>query len=153
MIVDLVRNDLSQSCQTGTIKVDALCALERYPAVHHLVSKVSGWLKPTQTPLDCLQNLFPAGSVTGAPKLRSMQIIDKLEPHRRSVYCGSIGYINLNGEVMMNIAIRTLIWSDKAIHCYAGGGITVASDPQAEYQETMDKVYLLLHSLNTTNIG
>src|SRR5690606_42106114 len=108
--------------------------------VHHLVSTVVGRLRSDRHALDLVRGAFPGGSITGAPKVRAMQIIEQLEPQRRSVYCGAIGYINSSGDMDTNIAIRTLICSDGHIHCQAGGGIVADSDADSEYQETLDKV-------------
>lgn len=148
MIVDLMRNDLSRSCTFGSVDVESLCQLKTFPAVHHLVSKVCGHLRPDIDATGCLELAFPAGSVTGAPKLRTMQLIEALEPHRRNLYCGSIGYVNFHGDLCLNVAIRTLIWAQNHLYCYAGGGITVRSDVDQEYAETMHKVGLLLSTLN-----
>lgn len=144
MIVDLLRNDLGKVCTPGTVRVPALFAIESFPAVHHLVSTVTGQLDALYQPIDALRAAFPGGSITGAPKVRAMQIIEELEPHRRSVYCGAIGYISQHGHMDTNIAIRTLVISDQQIHCWAGGGIVADSQGTAEYQETYDKVGKIL---------
>jgi len=144
MIVDLLRNDLGKVCTPGTVRVPALFAIESFPAVHHLVSTVTGQLDALYQPIDALRAAFPGGSITGAPKVRAMQIIEELEPHRRSVYCGAIGYISQHGHMDTNIAIRTLVISDQQIHCWAGGGIVADSQGMAEYQETYDKVGKIL---------
>lgn len=144
MIVDLLRNDLGKVCQPGSVEVPQLFAIESFPAVHHLVSTVTGILAPEYSACDLLRGAFPGGSITGAPKVRAMQIIEQLEPQRRSVYCGAIGYINSCGDMDTNIAIRTLICSDGHIHCQAGGGIVADSEADAEYQETLDKVNKIL---------
>jgi para-aminobenzoate synthetase component I len=149
MIVDLMRNDLSKTCRYGSVDVPQLFALESFPSVHHLVSTVVGELKPNCTSLDCLRASFPGGSITGAPKIRAMEIIEACEPTRRSVYCGSLGYINGNGDMDTNIAIRTLIAADDIIHCAAGGAIVADSDVDAEYQECLDKVALIRETLET----
>ncbi len=148
MIVDLLRNDLGKVCTPGTVKVPALFAIESFPAVHHLVSTVTGQLAPQHQPIDALRAAFPGGSITGAPKVRAMQIIEELEPHRRSVYCGAIGYISQHGHMDSNIAIRTLVVADSQIHCWAGGGIVADSQSDAEYQETYDKVGKILPVLS-----
>ena len=122
-------------------------AIESFPAVHHLVSTVCGTLSPQFSACDLLRGAFPGGSITGAPKVRAMQIIEQLEPQRRSVYCGAIGYINSQGDMDTNIAIRTLICSQGQIHCQAGGGIVADSNWQAEYQESITKVKVLLDTL------
>lgn len=140
MIVDLLRNDLSRCCEPGSVQVPKLFALESYPAVHHLVSTVTGQLRADQTPLTLLAACFPGGSITGAPKIRAMEIIDELEPHRRSFYCGSLLYISQHGVADSSIAIRTLVAQQGQIHCWAGGGIVADSEAANEYQETFDKV-------------
>ncbi len=152
MIVDLLRNDLSKNCVNGSVSVPKLFALETYATVHHLVSTITGRIKPDRHVLDLLRGCFPGGSITGAPKLRSMEIIEELEPHRRSVYCGSIGYIGFDGNMDCNIAIRTLVYSDNKMHCWAGGGITVASNMESEYQECFIKAAALLELLESKTV-
>lgn len=147
MIVDLLRNDLSRNCQPGSIQVPKLFALESFPNVHHLVSTVTGVLANDSTPLDLLRDSFPGGSITGAPKKRAMEIIEELEPVRRSVYCGSIGYISANRNMDTNIAIRTLIADGDTLHCWGGGGIVADSQEAQEYQESIDKIKALLTAL------
>lgn len=150
MIVDLLRNDLSRVCLPGSVHVPQLFAIESYAAVHHLVSTVEGKLEhPTQA-LELIAACFPGGSITGAPKIRAMEIIDELEPHRRSFYCGSLGYISQQGVADTNIAIRTLVTTAEHIYCWAGGGLVVDSDGVAEYQETLDKVAKILPVLSAT---
>jgi len=144
MIVDLLRNDLGKVCLPGSVEVPQLFAIESFPAVHHLVSTVTGTLDAQYTACDLLRGAFPGGSITGAPKVRAMEIIEQLEPQRRSVYCGAIGYINSCGDMDTNIAIRTLICSEGQIYCQAGGGIVADSDVDSEYQETLDKVNKIL---------
>ncbi|HTJ78461.1 MAG TPA: aminodeoxychorismate synthase component I [Rariglobus sp.] len=139
MIVDLERNDLGRVCEYGSVRVDDLWHLESHPTVHHLVANVSGTLRPECDVIDCLRATFPGGSITGAPKIRAMQIIDELEPHRRHIYTGAIGYIGFNGDCDLNIAIRTLTCTGGRAHYSVGGGIVWDSDPAAEYQETLDK--------------
>lgn len=153
MIVDLLRNDLSKTCAIGSVKVPKLFALESYATVHHLVSTVTGRLGVGKHALDLLAGCFPGGSVTGAPKLRAMEIIEELEPHRRSTYCGSIGYIGFDGRMDTNIAIRTLVYCDGLIHAWAGGGIVADSDEEAEYQETLDKAAALLKLMQSQNLS
>ncbi|GAB57598.1 aminodeoxychorismate synthase component I [Rheinheimera nanhaiensis] len=150
MIVDLLRNDLGKVCLPGSVTVPQLFAIESFPAVHHLVSTVTGELSPEYSACDLLRGAFPGGSITGAPKVRAMEIIEQLEPQRRSVYCGAIGYINSSGDMDSNIAIRTLICSDGHIYCQAGGGIVADSDADSEYQETLDKVNKILPVLAGT---
>ncbi|RAU17002.1 aminodeoxychorismate synthase component I [Nitrincola tibetensis] len=147
MIVDLLRNDLSKVCQPGSVKVPELFSLETYPNVHHLVSSITGRLDKPFTPLDLLKHSFPGGSITGAPKIRAMEIIDELEPHRRSIYCGSIAYISACGYMNSSITIRTLLCEQQQIYCWAGGGIVADSDIASEYQETFNKVNNLLQNL------
>ncbi|HEX6005906.1 MAG TPA: aminodeoxychorismate synthase component I [Burkholderiales bacterium] len=149
MIVDLLRNDLSKNC--ASVKVPRLFEVETYATVHHLVSTVTGVLKPGRDALDLLRGSFPGGSITGAPKLRAMQIIDELEPHRRGVYCGAIGYIGFEGNMDLNIAIRTLVHSRGEIRCWAGGGIVADSRAADEYQETFDKAAALLQLLQQSS--
>ena len=153
MIVDLMRNDLNKNCQPGTVKVPELCTLKSFAAVHHLVSTVTGQLRPDSHPMQLLRDAFPGGSITGAPKLRVMQIINQLEPNRRKVYCGAIGYINFNGDLDTNIAIRTLIHTAQTLYCWAGGGIVYDSELNAEYQETFDKVAYILQVLQQTPLA
>lgn len=147
MIVDLLRNDLGKCCEPGSIQVPKLAALESFPQVHHLVSTITGRLKKDTHAADLLQHCFPGGSITGAPKQSAMQIIESLEPHRRSVYCGSLGYLNFNGDMDTNIAIRTFIADKTKIHCYAGGGIVADSQLETEYQESLRKVSNLIEKL------
>ena len=144
MIVDLLRNDLSKNCAAGTVRVPKLFEVESYATVHHLVSTVTGQLKVGRDAVDLLRGAFPGGSITGAPKLRAMQIIDEVERYRRGVYCGAIGYIGFDGGMDTNIAIRTLTVSHGAVRFWAGGGIVFDSEVQAEYQESFDKAYALL---------
>ena len=147
MIVDLLRSDLGKSCIPGSIRASKLFEVESFANVHHLVSTVEGQLAAGRDALDVLRDCFPGGSVTGAPKLRAMQIIDQLEPDRRGVYCGAIGYIGFDGSMDSNIVIRTLVHSGKEIRCWAGGGIIADSDVRAEYRETMDKASAMLKLL------
>lgn len=147
MIVDLLRNDLGKSCQPGSVRVPNLFEVESYASVHHLVSTVEGKLLPECDALHLLQDCFPGGSVTGAPKRRAMQIIRQLEPARREIYCGAIGYVGFDGNMDTNIAIRTLVYSNGSIRCWAGGGIVADSIAEAEYQETLDKAAPMLRLL------
>jgi para-aminobenzoate synthetase component I len=147
MIVDLLRNDLSKCCAPGTVRVPKLFEVESYATVHHLVSTVTGALRDGCDALDLLRGAFPGGSITGAPKVRAMQIIEELEPHRRGVYCGAIGYVGFDGNMDLNIAIRTLVCSRGAIRCWAGGGIIADSRLEDEYQETFDKAAAMLKLL------
>ncbi|HZX17701.1 MAG TPA: aminodeoxychorismate synthase component I [Pseudomonas sp.] len=147
MIVDLLRNDLGRSCRVGSVKVPELFALESYPNVHHLVSAVTGELAADKDALDLIAGSFPGGSITGAPKIRSMQIIDELEPTRRALYCGSLLYLDVRGEMDSSIAIRSLLAKDGQLSCWGGGGIVADSNGQAEYQESITKVKVLLETL------
>jgi para-aminobenzoate synthetase component 1 len=147
MIVDLLRNDLSKSCAPGTVKVPRLFDVESYATVHHLVSTVTGELRADRDALDLLRGSFPGGSITGAPKLRAMQIIEELEPQRRGVYCGAIGYVGFDGGMDVNIAIRTLVHSGGVIRFWAGGGIVADSRLEDEYQETFHKAAAMLKLL------
>ncbi|MCU7854094.1 MAG: anthranilate synthase component I family protein, partial [Candidatus Thiodiazotropha sp. (ex Lucinoma borealis)] len=147
MIVDLLRNDLGKVCAIGSVEVPELFKLESYARVHHLVSKVRGRLAEGQDALALLRACFPGGSITGAPKLRAMEIIEELEPQRRGIYCGSIGYIGFNGDMDTNIAIRTMVHSAGITRLWAGGGIVADSDPEMEYRETYHKAAALLDLL------
>lgn len=147
MIVDLMRNDLGKCCELGSVHVPKVCALETFQYVHHLVSTVTGRLLPNQHSLDLLKACFPGGSITGAPKIRAMEILDTLEPYQRNVYCGSIGYWDISGDMDTNIAIRTLVCDDNRIHCSAGGAIVYDSDCQAEYEECFTKMGPLIAAL------
>ena len=153
MIVDLVRNDLSKSCRLGSVKVPRLFDVESYATVHHLVSTVTGELDPRRDAIDLLRGAFPGGSITGAPKLRAMEIIEELEPHRRGVYCGAIGYIGFDGNMDLNIAIRTLVFSRGEIRFWAGGGIVADSTMDDEYQETFDKAAAMLKLLQQSSVS
>jgi para-aminobenzoate synthetase component 1 len=139
MIVDVLRNDLGRVCETGSIRVTGLCELESFPQVHHLTSTVTGSLRPGLDAFDLLHACFPGGSITGAPKIRAMEILDALEPVRRHVYTGSLGYVDWRGDADWNIAIRTATVTPSAVLFAAGGGITAESDPELEYRETLDK--------------
>ena len=139
MIVDLIRNDLSRVCRPGTVEVPKLCGLETYASVHHLVSVVTGRLREGLGVADLLKASFPGGSITGAPKLRAMEIIAELEGTTRGVYCGSIGWIGFSSDADFNIAIRTATIANGKAVFQAGGGVTALSDPSAEYDETLTK--------------
>ncbi len=129
------------------MKVPRLFEAESFATVHHLVSTVTGKLAPGRDAIDLLRGAFPGGSITGAPKLRAMQIIEEIEPHRRGVYCGAIGYVGYDGNMDTNIAIRTLVHSHGTVRFWAGGGIVADSQRDAEYQETFDKAAALLSLL------
>jgi len=147
MIVDLLRNDLSRVCRPGTVRVPELFALEQHPTVHHLVSTVVGELDPAEGAVDLLRAAFPGGSITGAPKVRAMEIIAELEPSRRGVYCGSIGYLSTTGAMDTSIVIRTYLALRGRVYFQAGGGIVADSDPELEYRETLDKARALIAAL------
>lgn len=147
MIVDLLRNDLGKNCVPGSVRVPSLFEVESYANVHHLVSTVTGELAAGRDALDLLRDCFPGGSVTGAPKVRAMEIIEQLEPHRREIYCGAIGYVGYDGNMDCNIVIRTLVHAGGEIRCWAGGGIVADSQADAEYQETLDKASAMLELL------
>ncbi|MDP1657991.1 MAG: aminodeoxychorismate synthase component I [Methylotenera sp.] len=152
MIVDLLRNDISKNCEIGSVKADKLFLLQSFANVHHLVSIVTGVLQKGKTAIHLLRGCFPGGSITGAPKLRAMQIIEELEPHRRGVYCGAIGYIGFDGNMDTNIAIRTAVFvaengDEGEISFYSGGGIVADSVLEKEYAETLDKASSMLKAL------
>jgi para-aminobenzoate synthetase component 1 len=147
MIVDLLRNDISKTCLKGSVKVPVIFNVESYATVHHLVSTVTGQLADDQHAMDLLKSCFPGGSITGAPKIRAMEIIEELEPNRRGVYCGAIGYIGFDGNMDTNIAIRTLVHSKNTIRFWAGGGIVNDSVMEDEYQESFDKAAAMLDLL------
>ena len=148
MIVDLERNDLGRVCRFGTVKVTELHMLEKSPTVYHLTSNVEGRLRPGVDRMDLLKATFPGGSITGAPKVRAMEIIDELEPTRRSVYTGSIGYLSFSGELDTNIVIRTFLIKDGRFYFQVGGAVVYDSNPEAEYQETLHKGRALVQALN-----
>ena len=147
MIVDLLRNDLGKNCKPGSVRVPELFKVESYANVHHLVSTVHGELSEGRDALDVLKGCFPGGSITGAPKLRAMQIISELEPDPREIYCGAIGYVGFDGNMDCNIVIRTLLYSLGEIRCWTGGGLVADSLCDSEYQETLDKASLMLELL------
>jgi para-aminobenzoate synthetase component I len=139
MIVDVLRNDLGRVCEAGSVEVKSLCELEAFPQVFHLTSTVTGILNDGRDAFDLLHACFPGGSITGAPKIRAMEILERLEPVRRHLYTGAIGYVDWGGDADWSIAIRTAIVTPGALHFAAGGGITADSDPESEYRETLDK--------------
>jgi para-aminobenzoate synthetase component 1 len=151
MIVDLERNDLGRVCETGSVYVSELMALERYPTVYHLVSTIGGRLPPERDRMDLLRAMFPGGSITGAPKIRAMEIIAELEPTRRGVYTGSIGWLGFTGDMDLNIAIRTFVIRDGMACFQVGGGIVADSDPEEEYEETLHKGRALMEALGSVN--
>lgn len=149
MIVDLLRNDIGRVSRVGSVHVPELFSLESYPNVHHLVSSIRAELADDLDAFDLLAASFPGGSITGAPKIRAMQIIDELEPHQRSLYCGSLLYVDTRGNLDSSITIRSLLAKDGRLSCWAGGGIVMDSDWQEEYQESLDKVGVLLRTLES----
>ncbi|MGB4057794.1 MAG: aminodeoxychorismate synthase component I, partial [Alphaproteobacteria bacterium] len=144
MIVDLLRNDLSKVCEPNSIELVDLCKTESFASVHHLVSTIRGKLK--KTPMELLRACFPGGSITGAPKIRAMEIIEELEPLRRGPYCGSIGWVGFDGAMDSNILIRTLVYQGNRVSLQTGGGITAQSNPEEEYEETLVKAARILKS-------
>ena len=148
MIVDLLRNDLSKRCEINSVKVTKLFDIESFPTVHHLVSTIEGKLPVQTSPVELLRECFPGGSITGAPKIRAMEIIEELELHRRGLYCGSIGYIGFNRKMDTNIAIRTIVEKDNQAYFYAGGGLVWDSNVDEEYQETFDKAAAMFTFFN-----
>ena len=147
MIVDLERNDLGKVCEYGSVHVRDLCTLEKYATVFQLTSTVAGKLREDKDRIDLLNAAFPGGSVTGAPKVRAMEIIDELEPTRRGIYTGSVGYFGFDGCMDLNIVIRTFVIKGNRVYFQVGGGIVSDSDPEAEYQETLDKARALMAAL------
>ncbi|WP_299494389.1 aminodeoxychorismate synthase component I [uncultured Shewanella sp.] len=148
MIVDLLRNDLGKVAQAGSVHVPTLFDIESFPAVHHLVSTVTAKLDDNASSAQLLRAAFPGGSITGAPKIRAMEIIEELEPSRRSLYCGSMGYLSQDGKMDTSITIRTLVAENNTLYCWAGGGIVADSIAAAEYQESYDKVSQILPVLS-----
>jgi para-aminobenzoate synthetase component 1 len=151
MITDLLRNDLGRVCEFGSVHVPELVRLERYPQVQHLVSTVEGRLRPDITHLRALAQCFPGGSITGAPKIRAMQIIDELESVTRGPYTGALGYLGFNRESQFSILIRTAVLKDNFAHFHAGAGIVADSDPAAEYDETLAKAGGFLQALRANS--
>ena len=139
MLMDLGRNDVGRVAQTGSVKVTDNMIIERYAYVMHIVSNVDGKLKPELTAMDVLRATFPAGTVSGSPKVRAMEIIDELEPTKRGVYAGAVGYLGFNGDMDLAIAIRTAVVKNKMLYVQAGAGIVADSVPQSEWTETQNK--------------
>ncbi|MDD5111714.1 MAG: anthranilate synthase component I family protein, partial [Candidatus Altiarchaeota archaeon] len=152
MLVDLGRNDIGRIAQAGTVKVKKFMQVEKYSHVQHMVSEVTGKLKPGLDCYDALKSIFPAGTVSGAPKVRAMEIIDELEPEKRGIYAGCIGYFSFNGNMDTAIAIRTIIFQDNKAYFQAGAGIVADSKPEHEYKETLKKAGALLKALETSPI-
>ncbi len=153
MLVDLGRNDLGRVCQYATVEVDRYAYVERYSHVMHIVSSVKGALAPDQSSMDALAACFPAGTVSGAPKVRAMEIIDDLEPSRRGVYAGAVGYVDFSGTLDTCITIRTMVVADETAYVQAGAGIVADSDPAREYEETRDKAAALRQALRVASEG
>ncbi|RNC67755.1 MAG: anthranilate synthase component I [Desulfuromonadales bacterium] len=153
MLVDLGRNDLGRVCRTGTVRVSELMVIERYSHVMHIVSNVQGELAEGKDAFDVVRATFPAGTLSGAPKVRAMEIIDELEPVRREVYGGAVGYFSFSGNMDLAIAIRTLVIRDGRVHLQAGAGIVADSDPAAEYQETVNKAMAVVKAIETAERG
>lgn len=153
MIVDLLRNDIGKNCAIGSVRAERLFALESFANVHHMVSTVTGTLAPGHGAIDLLRGCFPGGSITGAPKLRAMEIIEELEPNRRGVYCGAIGYIGFNGNMDTSIAIRTAVYSSGKIRFWAGGGLVADSEMDKEYRETLDKASSMMQLMEHFSVG
>lgn len=149
MIVDLLRNDLSIYAEIGSVKTTKLFEIESFNQVHHMVSEITATLQADVNPFEVLLSALPGGSITGAPKIRAMQIIHELEGQPRGAYCGSLGYFNFDGTGCWNILIRSLQKYQNQLSLWAGGGITIASNPEAEYQECFDKVSAMLNLINT----
>jgi anthranilate synthase component 1 len=153
MLVDLGRNDVGRVAQTGTVHVTEQMVIERYSHVMHIVSSVEGKIKPGLNALDVLRATFPAGTVSGAPKVRAMEIIDELEPVKRGVYAGAVGYLGFHGNMDVAIALRTAVVKDGMLHVQAGGGIVADSEPAAEWQETQNKAKALLRAAEMAEAG
>ncbi len=153
MLIDLGRNDLGRVCTTGSVRVSELMVVERYSHVMHIVSNIQGELEPGKDAFDLVRATFPAGTLSGAPKVRAMEIIDELEPVRREIYGGAVGYFSFSGNMDLAIAIRTVIIKDGRVHLQAGAGIVADSDPAAEYQETVNKAMAVVKAIETVERG
>ena len=153
MLVDLGRNDLGRVCEKGTVEVSELMVIERYSHVMHIVSNVRGTLEEGRDAFDLVRATFPAGTLSGAPKIRAMQIIDQLEPVRRGIYGGAVGYVSYSGNMDLAIAIRTLVVRDGQVHLQAGAGIVADSDPTAEWQETVNKAMAVRRAIELAEQG
>lgn len=153
MLVDLGRNDLGRVCKTGSVVVGELMVIERYSHVMHIVSNVQGELQPGCDAFDLVRATFPAGTLSGAPKIRAMEIIDELEPVRRGIYGGAVGYVSFSGNMDLAIAIRTLVIKDGNVHLQAGAGIVADSDPTAEWQETVNKAMAVRRAIEIAEMG
>jgi anthranilate synthase component 1 len=153
MLVDLGRNDVGRVAKVGSVRVSEYATVERYSHVMHIVSNVQGELRPGLDWLDLLRATFPAGTLSGAPKVRAMEIIDELETRRRGPYGGCVGYVDYSGNMDMAIAIRTMLIQDDAIFVQSGGGIVADSDPETEYQETVHKGRALIQAIDMAREG
>ena len=153
MLIDLARNDLGRVCQTGSVKLTEKMIVERYSHVMHIVSQVEGKLKPELGVIDAIRAAFPAGTLSGAPKIRAMEIINELEPVKRNIYAGAVGYLNWHGDTDLAIAIRTAVIKDGLLHIQAGAGLVADSDPETEWQETLSKGRALINAVNNAAAG
>ena len=153
MLVDLGRNDIGRVCRYGSVTVDELMVIERYSHVMHIVSNVRGRLRMDKDQFDLLRASFPAGTVSGAPKIRAMEIIDELEPTRRGSYAGAIGYFSYSGDMDTCITIRTILIQGDTAYVQAGAGIVADSDPAKEYQETQNKAMAMIKALSAAQAG
>ncbi|MEK7875428.1 MAG: chorismate-binding protein, partial [Pseudomonadota bacterium] len=153
MLLDLGRNDVGRVAQTGSVHVTEQMVIERYSHVMHIVSNVEGRLKPGLNAVDVLRATFPAGTVSGAPKVRAMEIIDELEPVKRGVYAGAVGYLGFNGDMDVAIALRTAVLKDGTLYVQAGGGVVADSVPATEWQETQSKARALLRAAEMAEAG
>ncbi len=153
MLIDLARNDLGRVCETGSVKVTEQMGVERYSHVMHIVSQVEGRLSPELGVVDAIRAAFPAGTLSGAPKIRAMEIINELEPVKRNIYAGAVGYLNWLGDTDLAIAIRTAVIKDGKLHVQAGAGLVADSDPETEWQETLDKGRALINAVNNAAAG
>ena len=147
MLVDLGRNDVGRVAETGTVKLTELMAVERYSHVMHITSNVTGELAPGMSAFDALKAGLPAGTVSGAPEVRAMQIIDEMEPQRRGPYAGAVGYVDFSGNMDTCIALRTVVVQQGTAYVQAGGGVVYDSDPTAEYEETVNKARALIKAI------
>ncbi len=152
MITDLERNDLGRVCKFGSVRVSEMVRVETYATVHHLVSTIEGVLRSNVSHVDCVRACFPGGSITGAPKIRAMEIIDELEPNARGVYTGAIGFLGFNGLAHLNVAIRTVVYQNGRLTFHSGGGIVADSEPDAEYEETLVKAQGILNAIEQLRV-
>ncbi|MEN9455732.1 MAG: hypothetical protein RL210_1251, partial [Pseudomonadota bacterium] len=153
MLIDLGRNDVGRVSQTGSVKLTDKMVIERYSHVMHIVSNVDATLKPNMSNMDILRATFPAGTVSGSPKVRAMQIIDELEPSKRGVYSGAVGYLGFNGDMDVAIALRTAVIKDKTLYVQAGAGIVADSVPQSEWEETLNKARAVIRAAQMVQDG